>query len=145
MWYLLLCFLYLKYFYSVMYILASDFFIKSNKYVFKARNWCCVWGIFKTLNKYLSCFAKQIRWSFIFVHHKWWKLAFKTGFSVHYIHLYLCGQVENTKWILCSRKIGVKCAYLRCTKDVVTMITFHDICEAINLVKEFKKNCVIAN
>ena len=28
-------------------------------------------------------------------------------------HLYLCGQVKNTKWILCSQKIGVKCAYLR--------------------------------
>jgi hypothetical protein len=31
--------------------------------------------------------------------------------SVHNIQLYLCRQVENTKWILCSRKIGVK--YLR--------------------------------
>ena len=27
---------------------------------------------------------------------------------VHNIHLYLCGQVENTKWILC---IGVNYAY----------------------------------
>ena len=46
----------------------------------------------------------------IFVHKKSQKLAFKTGFSVHNIHLYLCGQVENTKWILRSRKIGVECA-----------------------------------
>ena len=33
---------------------------------------------------------------------------FKIGFSVHNIHLYLCEQVENTKWILRSQKIGVK-------------------------------------
>ena len=25
----------------------------------------------------------------------------------------MCGEVDNTKWILCSRKIGFKCAYLR--------------------------------
>ena len=25
----------------------------------------------------------------------------------------LCGQVENIKWILCSPKICVRCAYLR--------------------------------
>ena len=37
----------------------------------------------------------------------------KQVLAVHNIHLYLCGQVENTKRILCSRKIGVKCAYLR--------------------------------
>ena len=52
-------------------------------------------------------------WLFIFVHQKSWKLAFKTGFSVHNIHLYLCWQVEDTKWILCYRKIGVESAYLR--------------------------------
>ena len=38
---------------------------------------------------------------------------FKTGFSVHNNHLYLCLKVKDTKWILCCRKIGVKCAYLR--------------------------------
>jgi hypothetical protein len=27
--------------------------------------------------------------------------------------LYLCWQVEDTKWILCCRKTDVKCAYLR--------------------------------
>ena len=41
------------------------------------------------------------------------KTRFKNRFSVHNNHLYLCGQVENTKWILCSRKMGIKCAYLR--------------------------------
>jgi len=35
------------------------------------------------------------------------------GFSVHNIHLYLCWQVKDTKRILCCRKIGVNCAYLR--------------------------------
>ena len=40
------------------------------------------------------------------------KLAFKTGFLVQNINLYLCGQVENTKWILGSRKIVVKCGSL---------------------------------
>ena len=38
------------------------------------------------------------------------KFAFKTGFSVHNINLYLCWQLDDTKWILCCRKIGVKCA-----------------------------------
>ena len=55
---------------------------------------------------------RQIR-LFMFVHKKSWKLTYKTGFSVHNIYLYLWGQVENTKLILSSRKIGVKCAYLR--------------------------------
>ena len=50
---------------------------------------------------------------FIFVHQKSRKLAFKTGLSVQNIHFYWCGLIENTKWILCSRKIGVKCAYSR--------------------------------
>ena len=53
------------------------------------------------------------RLKYIFVHQKSWKFAFKIGFSVHNIHLYLCWQLENTKWILCCRKTGVKCAYLR--------------------------------
>ena len=39
--------------------------------------------------------------------------VFKIGFSVNNIHLYLFGQVENTKWMLYSRKIGVNCAKLR--------------------------------
>ena len=39
--------------------------------------------------------------------------AFKTGFSIHNIHLYLCWQVENTKWILCCRKMVFNVQYLR--------------------------------
>ena len=41
------------------------------------------------------------------------KGSVKNRFLVHNIQTYLCGQVENTKWILCSGKIGVKYAYLR--------------------------------
>ena len=58
-------------------------------------------------------FSKKIRWLFLFVHQKSWKLAFNTGFSVHNIHLYFCSQVENTKWILCRRKMVLNVQYLR--------------------------------
>ena len=34
-------------------------------------------------------------------------------FSVNNIHLNLCGQVKNSKWILCRQKTGVKRVYLR--------------------------------
>ena len=34
-------------------------------------------------------------------------------FLVHNIHLYLCRQVEDAKWILCYRKTDVKCMFLR--------------------------------
>ena len=40
-------------------------------------------------------------------------LQYEIGLSVHNFHLNLCGQVENSKWILCSRKTGVKSANLR--------------------------------
>ena len=49
----------------------------------------------------------------MFMHQKSWKLAIKSGFSVHNVLLYLYWQVEGTKWILCCQKIDVKCAYLR--------------------------------
>ena len=39
--------------------------------------------------------------------------TFKTGFSVHNIHLYLCYHVENAKWILNCRKIVLNVQYLR--------------------------------
>ena len=41
-------------------------------------------------------------------------------FSVRNIHLNLCGQVENSKWILCSRKTGVKGAklYFSCKNNL---------------------------
>ena len=61
----------------------------------------------------IYCFLQTIRWLFIFVHQKSWKQMFKTIFLVLNIHLFLCGQKYNTIWILCSRKICVKCLYLR--------------------------------
>ena len=39
------------------------------------------------------------------------KLRFKTVLSVNNIYLNLFGLVKNNKWILCSLKSGVKCAY----------------------------------
>ena len=39
--------------------------------------------------------------------------VFKTCYYVHNNQLNLCGQVETSKWILCSQKTGVKCGYLR--------------------------------
>ena len=39
------------------------------------------------------------------------KLTSINGFSIHNIHMYLCGQVENTKWILFCSNICVKCAF----------------------------------
>ena len=56
------------------YILAYDFFQKDNKCVLKTRNTCCVQGI---------------------------HLYFQNKSDDY---LYLCWQVENTKWILCSVK-----------------------------------------
>ena len=48
------------------------------------------------------------------------------------IHLNMCGQVENYKWIFCSRKTGVQCAYLRflkyknfCITESFIIRTFH--------------------
>ena len=40
-------------------------------------------------------------------------LAFKTCFSVHNNDLNYFGHVENSKWILCSRKTEVRCGYFR--------------------------------
>ena len=119
-------------------------------------------------------FSKQIRWLFIFVHNKSLKFAFKTSFSVHNIHLYLCGQVRILdgycvveKWelkcifkiyvvqkffstyqhkyecILCIERLVLNASFLM-YKSCWAMITFHDVWEAINLVKKFKKICVIA-
>ena len=79
---------------STLYILASDFFEKAFKYVFIV--------FFETNQMIIHICTSEIL-----------KLAFKTGFSVHNIHLYLCWQVENTKWILCFRKIVLNVQYLR--------------------------------
>ena len=62
----------------------------------------CV-GNLLPLNTYFASFLKQIR-LFIFVHQKSLKLTFETGLLVHITYLNLCGQAENSKWILCSQK-----------------------------------------
>ena len=80
------------------------FFRKDDKYYLKLeiRVMC---REFLALKYVFIFFSKQIRWLFIFVHRKSWKLALKTGFSINNIHLYLCWQEENTKWILSCRKL----------------------------------------
>ena len=62
---------------------------------------------FFPLNKCFLSPSKQIRWLFKFVLQKSLKTAFKTKFSVLNKHLHLCGHVENSKWLLKTRKIGV--------------------------------------
>ena len=46
------------------------------------------------------------------------------AFSVHNIHLYLCWQVETTKWILCSRKMVLNSSYLKILvyKDILSWL-----------------------
>ena len=46
------------------------------------------------------------------VHQKSLKIEFKTTFSIHNIHMNLCGQLENLQWILCSRKKDLNVAVL---------------------------------
>ena len=71
----------------------------------------CV-GNFIPINTYFCLFQINLIIIYIFKS-EILKTRVKTGFSVYNINLYLCGRVENTKWILCSCKIGVKCAYLK--------------------------------
>ena len=82
-----------------MYILASDFL----KY--KVVLWV-------PLNTYLSFFRNKSDGNLYMYIRTKENSRLNPGF-LHIIHLYLCVQVKNTKWILCSQKIGVKCAYLR--------------------------------
>ena len=48
----------------------------------------------------------------MFVHQKSLNPGFKSGFSLHYNNFNLCGQVENSKCILCMRKTGIEYGYL---------------------------------
>jgi hypothetical protein len=94
-----------------MYILASVFFEK-DKNTYSKLEIRVVCREFFFAFKYVVIVFFETKQMIIYICTSW-KLAYKTGFSVHNIHLYLCWQVEDTKWILCYRKIGVKCAYLR--------------------------------
>ena len=49
----------------------------------------------------------------MYVHKKSLKTEFKTVFRYTMNnHLNLCGQVQISKWILCSPKTGIKCGHL---------------------------------
>ena len=56
-------------------------------------------------------YKKINKWVFIYLHQEILKLEFKTGFSVHYNHFDLCGQVEKSKLILFNQKADVKGNY----------------------------------
>ena len=99
--------------FAMMHVIHSSLiFSKKTKDTYLKLEYCVVCREFLAFKYVFIVFFKQITWLFSFVHKKSWKLTFTAGFSVQNIHFYLCGQVENTKWILCSRKIGVKCSYL---------------------------------
>ena len=108
--------------FDLMNVYFSIWFVsKKTMNTFNLRLKIACWEFFSLKYIFLS-FSKQMRWLFMFVHQKSWKLTFKTGLSVHNIHLNLCGQVENSKWILCSRKTGVKYIYIKiydvCTNNI---------------------------
>ena len=73
-----------------MYILASDFFKKGDKYVFKARNS----GMCKECLAFIYICTSEIL-----------KTRVETRFLVHH--------VGNTKWILCCRKMVLNAQHLR--------------------------------
>ena len=87
-------------------ILVSDMFEKTYL-TLEIRVMC---RDFQTLDTYLPFFRNKSDDYLFFVHQKSSKVAFKKSFSLLNIHLFV--QVENTKWILCSQKIGLKCAQL---------------------------------
>ena len=72
---------------------------------------------FRKDDKYVLCRKflafKYTFFVFLYIRNQSWKLAFNPGFWVHNIHLYLWCQVENTKWILCCRKIVLNVQNLR--------------------------------
>ena len=93
-----------------MYSLAYNLFQKEMRQIFKATNLCCV-GEFLSFKYVFLISTKLIYGLFLIVHQKSLKNTIKPGYSVHNNHLNLCGQIEKSKWILCSLKRGVKCGY----------------------------------
>ena len=78
-----------------MYILASDLFWK--------RLWIRIFWLF------------QQKKHFVIIDNyssKNFKSEVKPGFSVHNNPFNMWGQVDNSKWILCNRKTGLKYKYL---------------------------------
>ena len=91
--------------------LSIWFFRKDDKYVHTY-----LLGEFLALNYVFIVFFSRNKSDdslILFVHQKYCKLAFKTGFSVHNAHLYLCWQVANNKWILYCRKMVLNAQQLR--------------------------------
>ena len=84
-----------------MYILASDLKLE-------IRVVCREFLAFEYIFTFCS---KQIRWLFIFVRQKYWKLASKTGFSVHNIHLVFSTCPHKYKWILCTEKPAFEASF----------------------------------
>ena len=78
------------------------------------------------MNTYYRLFKKQLKWLSI----TYLKLAFTPGTHCHNNHFNLCGQLENSKWILCSQKTGVKCEYLRFLVEKISLVKFkiYNIC-----------------
>ena len=74
---------------------------------------CVVCREFQPLDMYLCFFETKLDDYLVFFIRNL-ETRVQTGFSVYTIYMYLCGQVEITKWVLCSRKICVnERAYFR--------------------------------
>ena len=79
-------------------ILTSDFFEKDDKYVVKA---IIMWVLIAFKYVFIAFRNKSDNYLFLQIINLG-NSHLKFSFSVHNIHLYYFGQVENTKWILYS-------------------------------------------
>ena len=96
-----------------MYILASKVFEYDDKYYLKL-DICVVCRKLLTFEYVFIVFVRNKSEDYLYLYIRNLENSrLEPFFSVHNIHLYLCWQVEDTKWILCCRKTDVKCAYLR--------------------------------
>ena len=62
--------------------------------------------IFQHMILFNTLYLRQIWWLFYYIHLESLNPANKTRYFVHNSHSNLCWQVENSKWILCSRRKG---------------------------------------
>ena len=121
-----------------MFILASDFFEKTvNAYLkLEIRLVCKEFLAFKHV---FIVFSKHIRWLFVFVHHKSWKLVFKTEFLVHNIDLNLSWQVEINGY--CNvKKIVLNVKYFRflmCKNNLHYILRSH--CLIYTMLRSYSK------
>ena len=90
------------------FFLASDFFEKDNKYdVFKARNSCCVKGIFSLLIHIYHFFRNKSNDSLYLYIKNLENLHLNQFFETQHVFV-----LAGREWILCCRKI-VKCAVFK--------------------------------